>query len=414
MRVANSTMKNEMVNNLKTNYRNMQKIQKQMMTGKKTFVPSDNPINAINSIYSRIRINQINQYEKNISDSKSMINVIHDKISSTVNILQRVREISVQAANGIYTREDRQAMGIEVEELMKEAISLANSQFEDQYVFAGSKIRNKPFNAIYENSVEAGKEIISKIEYTGDKQIKEIEINTGDKIKVSFSGANLFWGTENVVVSLKDSRDFIAQQDSIIRIDNYEVKIDIGDNLQTVINKINELVPSVKAFKEQLQNGNEVIGFSSSYPHQIIFEDIEGSKVLQDLGVITNSKNIAQNLHANTLQKGGALFDILLRFRDSLIQNNSETIGTRDLADLSSSLDNILKKQAEISAIQSRLHIQENDFAVEKVHLIEKRSLNEDVDLAEASIQFSTIQNIHQIALQTAAKYIRPTLLDYL
>ena len=414
MRISNASMKRDMIHNLKVNYRNMEKTQKQMMTGKKIFVPSDNPINAINSIYSRIRINQISQYEKNIGDSKSIINVVHDKMSSAVNILQRVRELSVQAANGIYTFEDRQAIAMEVEELLKEVVSIANTKYEDQYIFSGTKTNNKPFNSLFQNVAEIGKEVISNIEYLGDNKAKRIEINTEDKVKVTLAGTDVFWGTENVVVSLQDSQNYVANKDSVIRIDGYRVPVDAGDNIQTIINKVNEIVPSVEAFKEQLENGSEVIGFSSNYPHQIIFEDIEGSAVLKDLGIINDSKDISQNLHANTLQKGGSVFDILIRLRDSLLKNDSNAIGSRDLGDIDLSLENVLRKQSEISAVQTRLNIQEQDLAIEKVHIIERKSLNEDVDLAEASIQFNALQNIHQIALQTAAKFIRPTLLDYL
>ncbi|MBL8993561.1 MAG: flagellar biosynthesis protein FlgL, partial [Spirochaetia bacterium] len=167
----------------------------------------------------------------------------------------------------------------------------------------------------------------------------------------------------------------------------------------------------------ELPDGRLVFAIESSYPHRIQMEDIKGGTVMQDLGVIREGKEgqfVGNNIHPNTLESGGSIFDIVIRFRNSLLKNQQEDIGSRDLRDLSAGIDNMLLNQARLSANANRLEMTEKKLARDQELTTERLSKNEDIDVAQASIRYSEMENIHRISLMTASKLIQPTLLDYL
>lgn len=414
MRISNFGIKSNSIQNVRKNYDSLNKIQKQLTTGKKTFVPSDNPINAINTIYSRVRINQINQYEKNIADSKDRIDVVHDQLGSVSEVIQRVRYLAVQGANGIYNEEERKMMATEVDQLIREIANTANSQFQDRNLYGGSKLSPAPFQIIERMDTSLGREVVDTVTYSGDYKNAKIEINNADLIDVSVDPTAAFWGKENIIISNRDLANFSTSDDAVIQIDDQRITINEGETIDDIIQKINSNVSSVRATKEILPNGNPTFALTSNYPHQIQLQDLEGGDVLQRLGMITDNNQIGNNIHPEAIVQSGSIFDDLVAFRNSLSENNHQVIGTRDLGNIDEMLDNVLQNQAHLSSVQTRIDEQTEQLSGEKIHLTERMSKNEDVDIATASMEFSVMQNIHRISLQTAAKFIQPTLLDYL
>lgn len=416
MRVSNLSTKDSMIHDLKRNYSELKNVEKQLGSGKRFQKVSEDTVSAITSIYSKIRLSQMDQYYQNIQDSEDRMNIIHDKLTSITQMLQRVREIAVQGGTGTYSPQDRENMAVEVEELLKEVISQSNTIYEDGYIFAGSKTDTKPFEVSYASNV-TGQQIIDRVEYQGDIFNHTTDISLDEQINTSLTGNQVFWGDNHIIVSLQDSANYVADRDQKIFIDNYEVLINAGDNLDVVVGKINEQIPSVSAFKRVLPGGETALALESNFPHEMAVLDIEGGSVLEDLGILkpgADGEQFFNNISENTLQSRTSIFDIMIQVRNSLVSDDIQNIGGNNLASIDNAIQNVLTNQTKISSIASRLEIGRHDLDVEKENITIRLSKSEDVDMAEAAINLSEINNIHQLSLQTAARYIRPTLLDFL
>ncbi len=417
MRVANIQTKNMFIEQIGNNSQRLEKAQTQMATGQRMLIPSEDPIGAINSIYQRTQLHQTEQYQKNLRESKGAIDISHDTMSHVVDVLQRTRELAVQSANGIYGKEEREYVAMEVEEMIKEVVQSANASQEDRFVFSGTELKTKPFRDFLSSANNAGRPLIQRVEYQGSQREHTVEIGRGDEAPTAIAGSEAFWGQAHTVVALKDSRSFIAEQDSKIRIDGQEVQIKTGDNLEVIIGKINQNVASATAFTRELPTGELVLGLESNSPHHLQIDDVEGGRVMRDLGIVAegNPGNLpGTNIHPNTLESGGSIFDVLIRFRDSLLNNNTENIGGRDLGGISESLGNVLRSQSKLSAVQTRLASVEKKLSRDNELTTERLSKNEDMDMATATINFSQLENIHRLSLMTASRLIQPTLMDYL
>ena len=86
----------------------------------------------------RSQIRGLNQAERNIQNGVSFIQTTEGYLSETTDILQRVRELAVQSANGIYTDEDRMQIQVEVSQLVAEVDRIASqAQFNGMNMLTG-------------------------------------------------------------------------------------------------------------------------------------------------------------------------------------------------------------------------------------------------------------------------------------
>jgi len=74
----------------------------------------------------RTQIQGLRQAERNTEDGMSFIQTTEGYLDNTSQILQRIRVLSVQSSNGIYTQEDRQLMQVEVSALVDEVDRIAS------------------------------------------------------------------------------------------------------------------------------------------------------------------------------------------------------------------------------------------------------------------------------------------------
>lgn len=86
----------------------------------------------------RSQIRGLNQAERNIMNGVSFIQTAEGYLQETQDILHRIRELSVQSANGIYSDEDRMQIQVEVSQLVDEVNRIAShAQFNGMNMLTG-------------------------------------------------------------------------------------------------------------------------------------------------------------------------------------------------------------------------------------------------------------------------------------
>jgi len=91
----------------------------------------------------RAQIRGLNQASKNISNAISFIQTTEGYLQETQDVLHRIRELSVQSANGIYSAEDRMQIQVEVSQLVDEVNRVAShAQFNGMNLLTGSFAAN--------------------------------------------------------------------------------------------------------------------------------------------------------------------------------------------------------------------------------------------------------------------------------
>ena len=93
----------------------------------------------------RSQIQGLRQAERNTEDGMSMIQTAESYLQETHDILQRIRVLAVQAANGTYTPEDRQLIQVEISELVSEVDRISSqAEFNKMKLLTGAFARLRP------------------------------------------------------------------------------------------------------------------------------------------------------------------------------------------------------------------------------------------------------------------------------
>lgn len=181
MRVTNSMMVANFLNNLSNNMREMDKIQEQLSTGKKISRPSDNPVAVIYSLRLNSSLTEAEKYLDNAAAANSWLYTTDTALRQAGDILQRVRELTVEGANDIIPQASRDAIAKEVAQLREQLVQVANTSHDGRFVFGGFKTTQAPFDAAgnYTGTASPG----GNIEY---------EIGISIKITVNITGDVVF------------------------------------------------------------------------------------------------------------------------------------------------------------------------------------------------------------------------------
>jgi flagellin len=112
----------------------------------------------------RSQIRGLNQAERNIQNGVSFIQATEGYLQGTQDILHRIRELSVQSANGIYTDEDRMMIQVEVSQLVDEVNRIAShAQFNGMNMLTGAFALDSPTGRVMQLQVGANMDQNAKI-----------------------------------------------------------------------------------------------------------------------------------------------------------------------------------------------------------------------------------------------------------
>lgn len=99
---------------------------------------------------------------------------------------------------------------------------------------------------------------------------------------------------------------------------------------------------------------------------------------------------------------------------DSTDPTQTAELTKGDLQDMTDAISNLLKKRAEVGAKQNRMDSAKEKNEDESYNLTAILSRTEDIDITQKTMEYATMQTVYMASLQTSAKVIQPSLLDYL
>jgi flagellar hook-associated protein 3 FlgL len=130
--------------------------QQQLSSGKKINQPSDDPYGTNLTLQLNGQLAQLNNYSGNVSDGTAWAQSATSALSSIDSMVQRVRELTVEAANGTNTTAQTQAAGAEVNQLISAIKQAANTQYNGQYIFSGTSIQTAPYQSGSTDTYQGG------------------------------------------------------------------------------------------------------------------------------------------------------------------------------------------------------------------------------------------------------------------
>lgn len=157
--------------------------QEQLSTGKRILSPSDDPSGTAALIGYRQSLDTITQYQENITSARQRLQREESSLDSVGKILDRIRELALQANNSTLSEEDRRYIAVEVRQNLDEIMTVANTtDANGEYIFAGYQGRVQPFS----------RSATSEYLYSGDSGQRFLQIGATQQVAVGDSGDDVF------------------------------------------------------------------------------------------------------------------------------------------------------------------------------------------------------------------------------
>ncbi|MCM3174156.1 flagellar hook-associated protein FlgL [Paenibacillus sp. MER 99-2] len=146
MRITNNMLSSQLLLNLNRNAQQMNNTQTQLATGRKINKPSDDPVGITYSLRYRAELSSNEQFQKNVDSAVSWLEFNDTVMNQAGNVVQRLRELTVQASTGTNPQSALDSIKEEVSQLKEQLIDISNSKLNGKYIFNGETYDVKPYD----------------------------------------------------------------------------------------------------------------------------------------------------------------------------------------------------------------------------------------------------------------------------
>ena len=398
--------------NLRSQEVRQAKINNQVGTQNRINQLRDDPIAAGHLVRYESYLGRVNQFEKNAQTLSDQYQVREGYINQNLQIMQRVRELAVNGANGINTPEDLQNMAGEVNELLKELIQNANAVGPDgNALFAGTNTKITAFDVSMGSVPGSTEPLIEEVRYNGNNGTNKVEVDENAYLNLDNGGTKTFWAEKQQLLSARDASAWQAKQDSVVSVDGQDINIKAGDNVYALAAKINNSGAAVKATIDPVTNG---LNFETTDARQLWLEDKSGT-ALNELGMIKDAgQKPPYNIGDSVRVSGGSLFDTVIALRDSMLKGDNENIGGRVLGSIDSGMATLTARLAQVGSDYERAQNNVQRSQTNNLNVNRLVSAEGDVDLTKAITDMKMLDYVNQATMSNAGKMYSSTLLNYL
>ncbi|PLS17870.1 flagellar hook-associated protein 3 [Bacillus sp. M6-12] len=380
MRITQTMLTNSNLRYISQNYDRLGKLQDQIMSGKKISRPSDDPVVAMKGLRYRTQVTEVKQFKRNLNEGYNWMDNADSALDQSGQVLQRIRELTVQASNDSYDPTARGNIAKEISRLQEHLVALANTKVADNFIFNGTNTAASPINTNQFN--------IDYDTFVDNVATPQTGFNVADYV-VSYRGETYKYnGT------------------------NFESAFGSTITLETSPGK-----------------------FEHSYTDKLEYKDGEEVTVTEELNsnaiVISNKDAVSTNTEDVVIEvMKGVTIPISVRGQEAFsvdLFSGIESIKkmltdpTSKGAEITKSLDfidgyanSMVSMRAELGAQLNRVEMVENRLLQQEVVAEKTLSDNEDIDFEQALINLQIQESIHKASLSVGARLIQPTLMDFL
>lgn len=438
MRVTNKMLSNNFLSDMNTNLQNLQTLQKQMTTGKLFSKPSDDPFSVARSMQLQTNINTNTIYNTNIKDTINWLDTTDTALGQAGDVFQRVRELLVSSGNGAYSDSERQKVKDEINQRVSQLSQILNTSFDGKYIFGGTRGTVKPtdvlnpFTSTISDITAPSGTPGAKIsgDFTGisntSYRFRTTGTGTSGTLTIEESTDGTTWNTVKTLSSLDVSKEVNTD------IDN-GMKLHIDANLKDMaVGQYYTFNASVSKPDGNTQliyadkNGGS-LNPNGTIDEQNQFKMIGTSLQTEVSQGVTMKYNVGANEILSFKNNNNVNDDVRLllqRIVNHLDGNTDDGTATdstatsklsgQDLSDLDSAISNVLTLRSQVGAKQNRMDSAQTQNTDMSASLTEILSKTEDIDITQKTMEYATAQTVYLASLQTSAKVIQPTLMDYL
>jgi len=274
MRITNNMLSQNLLRNLELSQGRVDQLQNQLSSGHRINRPSDDPVGIQNAMRLKSNISSVEQWKNNAAEAVDTMNTTESTLGDMTAMLQRVRELTVQGANGTLAAVDKGAIADEVDQISAQLKMMANTQIGSKYIFSGTA---------------TDKELITPGgTWQGNNQDVMFEVGNNLKLPISVNGNNLFGDTPAIPSGVFTTLSALSADLRIgnsIGINNALTNIDANiNNVISIRSDLGARTNRMTALQEQLDYTSTNLQANLS-----TIQDADMAKTITDF---TNQQNV--------------------------------------------------------------------------------------------------------------------------
>lgn len=385
MRVTQSMLSNSNLKYISQNYNKLSQVYDQINSGKKITKPSDDPVIAMKGMRYRSQLVEVDQFRRNLSEGFNWMDNADAALDETNQVLNRIRDLTVQASNDSYDAVARKNIAEEITKLQEHIVALANSKVGENYIFNGTDTDKSP--------IDSSKFNVDFDKFTADAA-------NADNYVISYKGQTFKY----------DQAKGTYIKEPMVKVNNVdepsaEIKMN-GDGTVTLTKReaVSDRNGEIAVTDEQISSNDLVITNKKAVSTNTEKVEIE---VMKGVSIPINIQG--QNAFSPEMFSG------LESLKKMLTDPNTKGAElTRALDTIDGFLNDIVSTRAELGAQTNRAEMVDSRLLQQKVIATQTVSNNEDIDFEEAIMNFTTQESLHRASLAVGARIIQPTLMDFL
>ncbi|MCM1321072.1 MAG: flagellar hook-associated protein 3 [Bacteroides sp.] len=411
-RISSQMANNDVQYNLRLQESKLNRANNQMGSQQKILNLRDDPLAAGHLVRYQSYLGRVERFEHNAQTLSDQFSVSEGYVNHSLQIMQRIRELAVTGANGIYSREDLRNMASEVNEYLEELIQNANAVDPDgKSLFAGTADDRTAFITELGAVPGSADALITSVKYNGNVNKNYVETDENAVLAADKNGGKLFWAEPQMLLSVRDASSYQVSSDSVISVDEKKISLSAGDNVYAIAAKINDSGAAVKASLDPVTNG---LNLRTTDARQLWIDDVSGS-VFEDLGLVQGENaRPPYNLGSSVQVSGGSLFDTVMALRDAFLSGDAEAVGGRVLGSIDSALDSLVSNLADIGAKYERAQQDIARAGTNELNVTSMIAREGDLDFTKAITDMKMLEYVQKATLSTAGRLYDNSLLNYL
>ncbi|MEF2968076.1 flagellar hook-associated protein FlgL [Paenibacillus sp. M1] len=289
LRVTSNMMSTQVLRNLNRNLYKMSEQQNQLSTGRKLNKPSDDPVGVTYALRYRSELSANDQYSRNVDTALGWLDTTDSVMSQAEEVMNRLKELVVQASNGTNPESALSSIESEIQELKEQLGDLGNTQINGKYIFNGQTYDIKPYDS---NNPDSYASVVT------DPKGVEYTVGQGVTFQINTSGNDFFGGkddTDNVFSIIDRLSDALKNS----RFD------DINSELENIDSRLNTMV-SVHAETGARTNRVELMQNRLSNENLSLTE-LQSKTEDADIAELMIQANVTSNIYEASLSAGAKI-----------------------------------------------------------------------------------------------------------
>lgn len=288
---------------LQTQSAALARLQEQISTGMRVVRASDDTGSAVKIMDLRRKSASLDTYLTNIGQTSRTLENSLNAMQQTATSLTRVRVLLTQASSGTYSDANRASMAEEVDSLLEQALSLANTSHLGQYSFSGQNISTAPYVA----QRVGGR--ITDVQYAGSLEQMRVPVAPGTTITSQLVGDDIFQvpGSGDLFGTLINIRDLLSNTQDLESNRQQELLRQAGTDLTTVTDNLTQKLAAVGSRIQALDSMTQTLETNRNLAG-------DQADTLQNADIVNVATQLArsQNLYEMTLASAAKLLSLSL------------------------------------------------------------------------------------------------------